>query len=158
MPRKYTPEERITAFWSKVDRSNGPDSCWRWQAYKSPLGYGRLTVSKQTFSAHRFSYELTYGPVPDTMCVCHRCDIRDCCNPDHLFLGTQRENVIDMFSKGRSHNRKGEKGANHKLTLLQVSQIRELYQTGNYLQRELAIEFDVDQTEISRIVRKMTWK
>lgn len=91
-------EER---FWSKVDLK-GPDDCWEWQASKLPDGYGSFGVrSRVVDKAHRVSWVLKNGPIPDGMSVCHRCDNPPCVNPDHLFLGTQQDNMKDMVSKGR---------------------------------------------------------
>lgn len=81
--------------------------CQEWILSRDRLGYGRLKISlgdRQSFrftSAHRFAWELTNGPIPDGMNVLHACDNRACCNPAHLFLGTQKDNMIDMHAKGR---------------------------------------------------------
>lgn len=81
--------------------------CWEWQLGKDRVGYGRLKVqlgSRSEFrytSAHRYAWELFRGPIPAGLNVLHRCDNRPCCNPAHLFLGTQKENIDDMHRKGR---------------------------------------------------------
>jgi hypothetical protein len=81
--------------------------CWNWQLGRDRVGYGRVKVqmgareSFRTTSAHRYAYELWVGPIPDGMNVLHRCDNPPCCNPGHLFLGTQRDNMADMHNKGR---------------------------------------------------------
>lgn len=92
--------------------------CWNWKLSKDRLGYGRMTISMgsrkqfRSESAHRYSYEIFNGPIPAGMCVLHRCDNRSCCNPDHLFIGTQKENIHDMHKKGR-----GPRGYRRKNTI-----------------------------------------
>lgn len=102
---KGTPEER---FWAKVDRSN-PDGCWTWTAavFKDRLGYdkfqaGSNRATERAVYAHRFSWELHFGPITNGLHVLHKCDNPPCVRPDHLFLGTPKDNVDDMVRKGRA--------------------------------------------------------
>jgi hypothetical protein len=89
-------EER---FWLRVQKSDG---CWTWQGAKGDHGYGHFTADGGVdVSTHRYSYQLHHGEIPPGMVICHRCDNPVCVNPDHLFLGTQRDNVQDMIQKGR---------------------------------------------------------
>lgn len=93
--------------WSKVDKSGGEDSCWRWTKGVDKNGYGKLTrkvpgLRKQiTLRAHREAYKLANGDIPENMFVCHTCDNPSCCNPKHLFLGLPKDNTADMVAKGR---------------------------------------------------------
>jgi len=89
-------------FWAKVDR-RGLDECWEWQGSRTGRGrYGNVKVDSYTNApSHRVAWELTNGPVPEELCVCHRCDNPPCCNPAHLFLGTHQDNMIDKVAKGR---------------------------------------------------------
>ncbi len=87
-------------FWPKVDRS-GP-ACWPWIGARNPGGYGNFGIGYRTHRASRVAYELTFGPIPAGMFVCHSCDNPPCCNPEHLFLGTNADNLRDMATKGRA--------------------------------------------------------
>lgn len=94
--RKLIPPE--IRFWKYVNKT---DSCWEWIGARRRDGYGRIRVGNFFEAAHRFSWELVYGDIPSDLCVLHRCDVRFCVNPDHLFLGTNRDNIDDMVKKGR---------------------------------------------------------
>lgn len=82
-------------FWSRVD-VRGPDECWPWMNAKTPNGYGTVYFGGRMVGAHRVSWELTHGPIPDGLFVLHHCDNPPCCNPAHLFTGTHTDNVRDM--------------------------------------------------------------
>lgn len=150
-------EMRQRAFWTRCDRSSGVDSCWEWLSYISPQGYGQVGINKRVKAAHRVAYELTYGPIPEGLFVCHACDNRKCVNPAHLFLGTAADNARDMFVKNRQSN------GGRKLTPEEVRDIRIRYKRGRGRiihgnSRALAREFGVDQSVIQAVAQGKRYK
>ncbi len=153
--RARPAEER---FWEKVTKSTKPDGCWLWtvkpKSKKSP--YAAIKIrGKGSQMVHRFSYELHYGPIPDGLCVCHRCDTPLCIRPDHLFLGTLADNNSDMASKGRAA--RGEGHGWSKLTDAQVVEIRALRKSG-LLYREIGERFGITPENVGYIIRRVRWK
>lgn len=95
-------ESLIKRFWKKVQKT---DTCWIWTAYKNRQGYGRIgTSAAKAMNAHRVSWVIHKGSIPDAYFVCHSCDNTSCVNPDHLFLGTRQDNINDMMIKKRSRH------------------------------------------------------
>lgn len=101
--RRFTFERMVERFWERVQKDDG---CWEWTGATSAAGYGVFGKNTKLWFAHRFSYELSNGPIPDGMFVCHQCDNPRCVRPDHLFLGSHKDNMKDMCLKGRQS--KGE--------------------------------------------------
>jgi len=134
-------EKNAIRFWSRVQRSN---NCWIWTRGKFPEGYGAFRVGKKSWRAHRFSYLLTYGD-PGSLCVLHKCDNPSCVRPDHLFLGTRKDNNQDSARKG--HRR----GPPSCLTPSQVCRIRRLYRH-NFTQRQIAKRYRISQTLVWAVV------
>jgi hypothetical protein len=153
--------EQITArFWDHVDQSG---DCWLWTGGIRRHGYGLFTAAKFSWFAHRFSWTLHYGPIPDGLYVCHRCDNPACVNPAHLFLGTQADNMHDMVRKGRhawkvgaERAARGERIGASKLTADDVRAIRVANATGA-TQRQLAGQYGLCQSTVWKIVHRLQW-
>ena len=143
-------------FWSKVLKTG---SCWLWTGAHDSGGYGNFAVTQShCVKAHRYSWEIHFGPVPDGLAVCHHCDNPECVCPTHLFLGTWADNAADRELKGRGNQPKGICNGNAKLTNDAIIDIRFLYTTGMVTQRELASIYGVTQHLINLVVRRMAWR
>jgi hypothetical protein len=149
--------EAIERFWSKVERGNG---CWTWTASKNAKGYGKCAPRhwRRQEYAHRVSWEIANGPIPDGMQVLHHCDNPSCVRPGHLFLGTHQDNMADMVSKGRQRNGPlpGESNGRAKLTRRQVDAIRRRVERGETKLR-LAKEYGVSRATVQFICKGVTW-
>jgi hypothetical protein len=132
-------------FWGRVQKTEG---CWIWIGYLDKAGYGRIQRGKRNLAAHRLSFELHFGSIPDGLCVCHRCDNPACVHPDHLFLGTHQDNMEDSRKKGRKAK---------KLTLLRVRLMRDLRAQGASL-KSLARKFNVSGVTVSTTASGKNWK
>lgn len=165
--RASTGDLLAARFWPKVQF--GPD-CWEWQANRLPAGYGQVKIEGRSYGAHRIAWQLTNGPIPDGKSVLHRCDNPPCVRPDHLFIGTQSDNIKDAFAKGRASapggGYRGEhppesvaRGSHHgrsKLTEDKVREIRSLAAEGWTLAR-LSERYGVRMSTLSYVIRRETW-
>lgn len=122
-------------------------SCWLWRGAVLPFGHGRFRLNGRVALAHRVAYSLYVGDIPEDKFVLHKCDVPQCINPDHLFLGTKKDNTQDMLSKGRANGPK-------KLTTEQVISIRE----DSRPQSIIALEYLVHQSTIHYIKSNKTWR
>jgi hypothetical protein len=143
-------------FWEKVNIV-GKEDCWNWLFSTDGSGYGHFSFFDKMYKAHQVSYKLTNGEIPIGMCVLHKCDNPLCCNPEHLWLGTQQENIEDMVQKNRNNKPKGSLNGRAKLNEILVSEIRYKYKTEDILQKELAIEYNVAVVTIARIIENRAW-
>ena len=132
------------------------DVCWEWPGKRDRSGYGCLRAQMQHLRAHRVSYILYHGPIPDGLWVLHHCDNPPCCNPAHLWLGTNAENTADKMRKGRHRSLLGEANPISKITAENVAFIRA--QRGKVSQESLAQMFNMTQTNIGAIQRGKSWK
>lgn len=138
-------------FWAKIVRAK--EGCWDWRGAKHPHGYGLLFRKRgeRPAAAHRLSYEIHFGPIPPNMRVCHRCDNPPCNNPEHLFLGTAKDNTRDMIEKGRVA--RGERIASAKLSASDVLRIRSDTRT----QKAIAADYGVRRQTISKLKSGKRW-
>lgn len=158
-------------FWKFV-RKDGANGCWRWIGTKSGgswvgHGYGQLWHNGRMRNAHRVSWELHHGVIPAGLCVLHKCDVPECVNPNHLFLGTHADNAHDRDGKGRTS--KGDKhfshtrpelclrGEKHGMTKLTEAQMRAIEASG-LPRKELAAQFGVSKATVANIKRHKTWR
>jgi len=135
---------------------NPKTGCWEWQSAKDDKGYALIWYKGQSRRAHRLSYELFVGPLPDGYLACHACDNKGCVNPDHIWPGTNQDNIDDACLKGI--NARGSRSGRSKLTEAQVIEIRNLYAGGGHNQLELAAIYGVDGSVISEIVNRKIWR
>jgi len=148
-------------FWEKMKTND--NGCWEWQGsthgYKGNE-YGTVRYNGKGISTHRLAYQLKKGEIPKGMLVCHSCDNRLCCNPDHLFLGTAKDNMKDMEQKGRTKYvaAPGELNGRAKLKVNQVIEIRKLHSTGNYTVKKLAEMYGCSIHIIYQVVSRRSWK
>ncbi len=150
---KPTTEMR---FRSKIRRAE--NGCDEWIASRDHRGYGKFWDGKKLVVASRYSYSLDVGPIEDGMCVLHRCDNPACVRPDHLFLGSLKDNSRDMIAKGRDYFPRGENAGKAKLTIEQVDEIRAKYAAGGQTIRSLAARYGVVNSLIHGIVSRKYWK
>jgi hypothetical protein len=150
------------AFWSKVDRSAGNEACWMWLRAVDTSGYGVLKVWGRKVSAHRYSYELAYGPIPEGMLVCHHCNNRLCVNPRHLYAGTSQQNVRDAIGAGtfsyapRKGGKAGEQNPSARLSENEVLDIYHRAWAGESL-RKIAAEYGISHAVVYNIKVGKKW-
>lgn len=139
----------------RIERLSKPEpntGCWIWMGNVRSTGYGEIRINGTKTKAHRASYQAHAGKIPNGLHVLHRCDIPLCVNPDHLFIGTHKDNMDDMVKKGRQA--KGDCNGNSTLTNEIVLAVREAQGRGV----DIAKQFGITESHVSRIKNKLRWK
>lgn len=145
-----SPREAVS-FWARVAKGE-PDSCWPWTSSRTSNGYGRFRFSRGRHRAHRIAFLLSYGEAPEGVGVLHTCDNPPCCNPAHLFLGSQSENVRDMVNKGRCRAQYNAVKLSHEI----VGELRQLNAAGHSF-NALAARFGIHRTTVARAATGRSW-
>jgi hypothetical protein len=151
-------EEQLKRFWSRVNKT---ETCWLWTGSKVKGGYGQLELQGKRQLAHIVSYRLANADYDKAKCVCHKCDIPSCVNPEHLFLATQSENMKDCVAKGRGgfgNGLKGEEIKHSKLKEQEVIDIKRRLKQGESTKEILKIHNKVSRSAIEDIKHQRTWK
>lgn len=159
---RITPKQRASLerrFWDKVDRSGGPDTPWTWKGHfnRKYKGYGYIWVCGRKEVAHRVAWELINGPIPEGMKVLHKYDDPLNVNPSHLFLGTQKDNVHDMFQKNRAFVPNGLCSKKAVLNIENVKLIRQLHKSGLGCRRIGKI-IGASHGTVQCVIRGDTWR
>lgn len=152
LARQTTHEDR---FWKKVDKLSPPGGCWIWTGSKSKFGYGVFRTPGGCVGAHRVAWILANGAIQNGLRVCHKCDNPPCVNPAHLFLGTARDNAVDMALKKR--NRAAPAGASNYFAKLTESDVIEIRRRRTDRVGVLASDFNVSKACIRLILKGMSW-
>lgn len=157
----YGASNRVTYtdqhFWDGVDKSDG---CWEWTRSVGSHGYGAYWDGKKLWTCHRYVWTITNGEIPGGLHVLHTCDNRTCCNPSHLFLGTNNDNIADRMAKGRSRTtpKAGEQHHSAKLTDATVRKmLKELAKGRRGVQSRLARKYGVSHSVVNRIASGKGW-
>lgn len=150
-----TDEELVAHFWNRVNIGE-PDQCWPWTGPTDNFGYGMLHVRGRSMRAHRYSYQLTTGPLTPGVIIRHRCDNPPCANPSHLEPGTRADNNRDRDSRGRQVALRGEAHGNSKLTTVQVASIRAEAAAGER-KVTLAERYGISEGHVYQIIKGRCW-
>lgn len=137
---KYTPEPM--------------SGCWLWEAYCDKDGYGRFGIGGAAYRAHRVSWELHNGRIPDGMLVLHKCDVPECVNPDHLFLGSSADNISDMIAKGRAAL--GEALATYGNSKLNEDQVKQIFVAAGK-HGDIGKKYNISRSQVWSIKNKRSW-
>lgn len=153
MGRSKSPEDRFDSSYSIDDKTG----CWIWKRSKNSRGYGQINVHGIHWLAHRWSYKRFVGEIRKGLLVCHHCDNPACVNPDHLFIGTEKDNAIDMVSKGRKNSAIGSRLPQTKYNELIIAKARKMWEDG-HTQVEISKSLGIAYPSVSSIINKRCWK
>jgi len=148
------------AYWNNVEKHDF-SRCWVWKRCKNKKGYGLLQYDgpdgmERHQKSHRMAWRLSFGPIKKGLHICHKCDNPSCCNPSHLFMGTNHENVLDKMEKGRMQ--RGENTSRAKLNPTKVREIRTKYKANEFLSMEtLGKEYGVTPGSIYNVIAYISW-
>lgn len=152
---KY-PQKVVDRFYSNLYKT---DTCWIWKGSKFVDGYGRMKIGRKiTLRAHRLSWEIHHGKIPKDKMICHKCDVKLCVNPEHIYVGDIHTNARDRVERGRQSTTRGSKSGMSKLTERDVLNIRFLHKIKKYNQRQLAKKYSVSFGHINNVVLRKSWK
>lgn len=154
--REYGSLEQRFELYYEVDEESG---CWEWKNSLDEWGHGRIYIGHEARYAHRVAYELEHGEIPDGKQINHGCRNASCVNPDHLYAGTQQENVQDETDAGvwTDSRPRGSQVGTSSLTESDVAEIKALWEMGGHTQREIAERYETVQQNVSRIVNGLRW-
>ncbi|KKL71819.1 hypothetical protein LCGC14_2091100 [marine sediment metagenome] len=147
-------ENLLQRFWKKVDKS---DDCWNWQA-STRMGYGAFKIDGAVWEAHRLVWLFQHGGIAAGNYVCHICDNRRCVRPDHLFLGTAKDNHADMVQKGRQIIIRGEEQGNTVLSNAIVREIWRIRRSMGWGSRRIGRVLDVSHAAVEAVLSGRSWK
>lgn len=146
-------KNKLSDVWNHVERGDN-DECWMWISRKHKDGYGFLKIQGKYWLAHRAVYAYCNGPIPTGKVIRHSCDTPACCNPNHLLIGTQIDNIQDRQDRGRHVACHGTKSGMSKLSESQVLAIRK----DDRFQKVIADDYGIGQSTVSSIKTRQTWK
>ena len=150
----HLPPKQEYRFWKRTDKK-AAGGCWLWDS-RNKFGYGIFFAFGLNHQAHRISFMMHKGKIPNDKLICHKCDIRNCVNPAHLWLGSHSDNMHDMIMKGRQAL--GERHFSAKLSKKEVLAAKSLYETGKYTKPEIARFLRVGVSTIHSITKGINWK
>ncbi len=147
-------ESLLHRFWSKVQKSDG---CWEWTAALR-VGYGAFRIGNRIWESHRVAWLLVHGHLPEKLFLCHHCDNRKCVRVDHLFLGTQLDNVRDMHQKGRVNQAEGEQMPNAVLNEQIVKEMWSLRRSKGWGRVRISRALRVSSVAVDSALRGKSWR